>query len=88
MAERQVLQGLRRYDLSDVFRAKHSYGREEFSYYTNNRGKRIGRRFDHIFASHLLEVVECEYLQELRVQKLSDHAPIEALFTPKAPIRI
>ena len=71
MAERQVLQGLRRYDLSDVFRAKHPYGHKgfnsakEFSYYTNNRGNRIGRRFDHIFASHLLEVVECEYLQEL-----------------------
>jgi len=88
MAERQVLQGLRGYDLSDVFRAKHPYGQEEFSNYTNNRGKHIGRRFDHIFASHLLEVVECEYLQELRVQKLSDHAPIEALFTPKERIRI
>jgi len=91
MAERQVLQGLRRYDLGDVFRAKHPYGHEEFngekefSYYTNNRGKRIGRRFDHIFASHLLEVVECEYLQEL--WELSDHAPIEALFAPKAAIR-
>jgi endonuclease/exonuclease/phosphatase family metal-dependent hydrolase len=45
-----------------------------------------GLRFDHIFASHLLEVVECEYLHDLReVQKLSDHAPIEALFAPKAP---
>jgi endonuclease/exonuclease/phosphatase family metal-dependent hydrolase len=95
MAERQVLQGLRRYDLSDVFRAKHPYGQEgfnsakEFSYYTNNRGNRIGRRFDHIFASHLLEVIECGYLHDLRkVQKLSDHAPIEALFTLKALIRI
>jgi exonuclease III len=89
MAERQVLQGLRRYDLSDVFRAKHRYGHEEFSYYIYNRGRRIGRRFDHIFASHLLEVIGCEYLHDLReVQKLSDHAPIEALFAPKAPIRI
>ena len=93
MAERQVLQGLRRYDLSDVFRARHPYGHEgfngekEFSYYINNRGKRIGRRFDHIFASHLLEVVECEYLQEF-VSNFADHAPIEALFAPKAPMGI
>ena len=87
MAERQVLQGLRRYDLSDVFRAKHPYGHDEFSYYTNNRGKRNGLRLDHIFASHLLEVVDCKYLHDLRrVKKLSHHAPIEAVFAPKTPL--
>jgi len=32
MAERQVLQGLRRYDLTDSFRLKHGYGSEAFSY--------------------------------------------------------
>ena len=69
--------------------ATKDFSEKEFSYYIYNRGKRIGRRFDHIFASHLLEVVECEYLHDLReVQKLSDHAPIEALFAPKGPIRI
>ncbi len=79
MAERQVLQGLRRYDLTDSFRLKHGYRREAFSHYTNNRGTRKGRRFDHIFASGRLRVVECEYLQE--PHGLSDHAPIEAVFS-------
>ena len=45
MAERQVLQELRRYDLTDSFRLKHGYRREAFSHYTNNRGTRKGRRF-------------------------------------------
>ena len=57
----------------------------KFSYYTNNRGKQNGLRFDHIFASHLLEVVECEYLHELREVKRP--RANRSAFAPKAPIR-
>ncbi|MDQ6631085.1 MAG: hypothetical protein M3Y82_04915, partial [Verrucomicrobiota bacterium] len=82
MGERNVMEGLRRYDLQDVFRSIHGYKKEAFSHYTNNRGNRIGRRFDHIFASDSLNVVKCEYLNRLRCPELSDHAPIEAVFNP------
>ncbi|MBI3878492.1 MAG: endonuclease/exonuclease/phosphatase family protein [Verrucomicrobia bacterium] len=78
LAERCVLEGLRRYDLNDVFRSKHGYRKKAFSFFTNNRGRRVGRRFDHIFASSALKIVACEYLQQLR--RLSDHAPMEAVF--------
>lgn len=82
LAERSVLEGLRRYDLNDVFRSKHGYRKKASSFYTNNRGRSVGRRFDHIFASSSLNIVECEYLQHLR--RLSDHAPMEAVFQPES----
>lgn len=81
LGERSVLEGLRRYDLSDVFRAKHGYRKKAFSHYINNNPTN-GRRFDHIFASSSLKIIECEYLQRLR--RFSDHAPIEAVFKPES----
>lgn len=84
VGERNVLEGLRRYDLTDVFRFIHGYKKGAFSYYTNNRGKYIGRRFDHIFASASLKPQECNYLTEFSKKlKLSDHAPLEAVFKPE-----
>jgi endonuclease/exonuclease/phosphatase family metal-dependent hydrolase len=49
--ERNVLQGLRDCDLSDVYRYQHGYCRSDFSWYPRPH---IGRRFDHVFASRVL----------------------------------
>ena len=85
LAERSVLEGLRRYDLSDLFREIHGYrtrnARAAFSYY-NNHGRSFYRRFDHIYASASLNGIKCGYLYQASLRQLSDHAPIEAEFQP------
>ena len=81
-AERSVLTGLANHDLPDVFRSLHGYGREEFSWYLKRKGKLIGRRFDHVFASRVLRPTRCEYLHAVRERGLSDHSPILAVFSP------
>ncbi|BAI62286.1 conserved hypothetical protein [Methanocella paludicola SANAE] len=78
--ERNVLEGLAQFDLADVYRKLNGYVTRDFSWYTKRRGKRIGRRFDHVFASSSLKVKECRYLHELRRKGLSDHSPIEVTF--------
>jgi exodeoxyribonuclease III len=80
--ERNVLRGLADFDLPDVYRALHGYGRDDFTWYWKGRGRSVGRRFDHIFASHKLNPVRCEYLHSLREAGLSDHSPIEVDFVP------
>jgi endonuclease/exonuclease/phosphatase family metal-dependent hydrolase len=79
-AERAVLIGLSHFDLEDSFRFLHGYTREEHSWYSGAWGKQIGRRFDHIFASRCLRVRRCEYLHDVRTDRLSDHSAIEADF--------
>ena len=85
LAERGILEGLSRYDLRDLFREIQGYrsrkARNAFSFY-NNHGDRFNRRFDHIFASSSLNGVKCDYLHLRQFRKLSDHAPIEAVFQP------
>lgn len=83
LGERNVLKGLAEFNLPDVFRALHGYEVEEFSWFWKGKGRRIGRRFDHIFASRDLKEVRCEYLHSLRERGLSDHSPIEADFEPR-----
>ena len=81
--EREVLVGLAAYDLPDVFRLLRGYKTQEFSWYWRGKHKRIGRRFDHVFASRSLNPIGCRYLHDLRdVDRLSDHAPIEVDFMP------
>jgi endonuclease/exonuclease/phosphatase family metal-dependent hydrolase len=80
--ERNVLAGLAAYDLPDVYRALRGYAAQEFSWYWTGRGRQVGRRFDHVFASPTLGAAECRYLHDFREQGLSDHAPIEVLFAP------
>ncbi|MFL5804039.1 MAG: endonuclease/exonuclease/phosphatase family protein, partial [Roseiflexaceae bacterium] len=80
--ERNVLAGLAAYDLPDVYRAIHKYGVQEFSWYWVGRDRQVGRRFDHVFASSSLGAKVCSYLHDFRERKLSDHAPIEAVFAP------
>jgi exonuclease III len=81
--ERNVLRGLAAYDLADVYRSLHGYTTQEFSWYWSGRGRQVGRRFDHIFASSLGARL-CSYLHTFRKTGLSDHAPIEVVFAPAA----
>jgi exonuclease III len=86
-AERRVLVSLAEHDLHDVFRHLYGHGTTAFSWYSNHRGTRVGRRFDHVFASLSLVPVSCEYLHSLRQQGLSDHSAVEVRFAgyAKAP---
>ena len=56
-AERNVLVGLTPFDLPDVFRTLHGYGVAEWSWDWKGKGRCIGRRFDHVFASRRLHAV-------------------------------
>ena len=80
--ERNVLRALGDFDLADVYRSRHGYGRSESSWYWRRGNVRIGRRFDHVFAARGLNAVRCEYLHEFRERGLSDHAAIEVDFRP------
>lgn len=79
-AERNIFERLADYDLRDVYRTLHGYKVEGYSHYVQ---KRVGRRFDHVFASASLNAVWCEYLHPLREEGLSDHSPIMVVFEPK-----
>lgn len=85
-AELSVITGLGKHDLGDVYRDLHGFGKQEISWVMWNRGKKHGRRFDHVFASRRLNATACSYLHALREQGLSDHAPIEARFEPAANV--
>lgn len=80
--ERKILEGLAAFDLPDVFRAIHGYTVTEYSWYTRNK---VGRRFDHIFASASFNPRTCQYIHAWREQMLSDHSAIEAVFQPNIP---
>jgi exodeoxyribonuclease III len=81
-AERSVLFGLAEYDLEDVFIKKHGYSSIETSWHLPQKPE-VGRRFDHIFASSDLNVLQSGYSQCGRVHKLSDHAAHWAIFRPQ-----
>lgn len=76
-AERSVLLRLADFDLRDTFRQLNGYSREDFSWYLTRKGKIVGRRYDHVFASLELDAVRCDYLHEAREKRLSDHSPLE-----------
>ena len=82
LAERRIVQGLAEFDLPDVYRALHGYEACEFSWFLNRRGRLVGRRFDHVFASKELRPISCGYIHQLREVGLSDHSAIEAEFRP------
>jgi len=77
-AERLILAGLAAHDLPDVYRLLHKYDEQGFSFIMN----RNRRRYDHIFASRALNPTQCDYLVDSLDQRLSDHAPVEAVFAP------
>ena len=80
--ERNILEGLARFDLADTFRGVNGRGKRDFSFYEVEDGRRTGRRYDHVFASASLNPVECRYLHYLRERRLSEHSPVEAVFDP------
>ncbi len=80
--ERNILEGLEKYDMTDAFRMVNGRGKRESSFFEIENGRRNGRRYDHIFASASLNPVECRYLHYLREHRLSEHSPIEAVFDP------
>lgn len=79
-AERNVIVGLADHDLTDAYREVHGYGDDAYSFVTKNQGSEWRRRFDHVFASNLLNATAAEYLHQY--DDLSDHSPIEVMFTP------
>ena len=80
--ERNILEGLAAFDLTETYRQVNGPGKREISFVEAEEGRRAGRRYDHIFASASLNPVECRYLHFLRERKLSEHSPIEAVFDP------
>jgi exonuclease III len=89
--EQKVLTGLAPFDLTDVYRTLHGYGRQEFSWY--HPVSQNGFRLDHVLASRSLRAQECRYLETFRTPhpekypglgftKLSDHAAMEVIFDP------
>lgn len=79
-AEHRVISGLREFDLRDVFRRVHGFGEPAFSIELNRGATITRRRFDLVFASRGLAPISCDYLHDLRIRGLSDHAPIEVVF--------
>ena len=71
-----LLQGLAGYDFVDVYRSLHGYVDRAPSWH----GMKRGYRLDHLLASASLRPIACQYLDRLRLDRLSDHAPIEADF--------
>jgi exonuclease III len=79
-AERSILTGLAQWDLADVYRGLHGYEPQEASWTLRRGGRKLGRRFDHVFASRSLNAVSCEYIHGWREEGFSDHSAIEAEF--------
>lgn len=77
--ERNVLNNLKLKNLIDIYRNLHGYKKQDYSWYTNG-GRKTGRRFDHIFASEKLNVIECKYDHKVRERGLSDHSAMVAEF--------
>lgn len=69
-AERNVLRGLGQLEMVDAFRTRNGYGDLAVADTSWN-----GKRFDHVFASSDLPIVECWYDQSA---ESSDHEPIIA----------
>ena len=74
-AERNIVEGLRKFGFRDAYRSLHGYSTKGESWWTWNH---IGRRFDHIYVSKDLKILCCDYLAEAHSWGLSDHSPIEA----------
>ena len=75
--EHSVITGLAQYDLPDVYRMLHGYRAQEVSWSRQIYRQQHGGRFDHVFASRMLNPVKCEYVHAFREDGLSDHSPLE-----------
>jgi hypothetical protein len=82
LAERQLLVGLASDGMRDTYRLLHGYARSDYSWFTTQN--KVGRRFDHVFATDELNATSCEYLHDIRERGLSDHSALEVEFSPRA----
>jgi len=64
--------------MRDAFRFVNGYAPRDTSWSTRRKGREFGFRIDHIFVSDALEPLACWYDHELRLARLSDHAPMLA----------
>jgi exonuclease III len=71
-----LLRDLAEHGFGDVYRSLHGYADRAPSWH----GLKRGYRLDHLLASPPLVPTACRYVDELRVGRLSDHAPVEAMF--------
>ena len=78
--ERNIISGLKDYDLEDVYRKLYGYEKQEYSWVAKREGKEWGRRFDHVFAAKELNPIEAKYVHEVRTEKISDHSAMEVTF--------
>jgi len=81
-AEWDILRGLAKFDLHDVFRRIHGYRVQDYSWWgrVKKDGKPVRRRFDHVFASTCFSPMSCRYLHLLRKKGLSDHSQSRHVF--------
>ena len=76
--ERNILEGLKEFNLSDAYRRIHPVPEKAYSFVIERRGKVVAkRRFDHFFSSRELIIKSIEYLHKYRENGLSDHSPLE-----------
>ena len=64
-AERNVLLGLREYDLTDAYRSLHGYDTHPVSYLPRDDDA-SGRRYDHVYVSRGAQAVGCGYHEDWR----------------------
>ena len=78
--ERNVLEGLKEFNLSDAYRRIHPISKKAYSFVIERRGKVVAkRRFDHFFLSKEFKIKSIEYLHQFRESGLSDHSPLELI---------
>ena len=78
--ERNILEGLKEFNLSDAYRRIHPIPKKAYSFVIERRGKVVAkRRFDHFFSSRELIIKSIEYLHNYREDGLSDHSPLELI---------
>lgn len=80
--ERNILTGLVRYNLVDVYRSLYGYKAKGWSWQDAKRNG-VQRRFDHVLASPSMNPQRFEYLDKAVEQELSDHKAAEVDFRPK-----
>ena len=78
--ERNILEGLKEFNLSDAYRRIHPIPKKAYSFVIERRGKVVAkRRFDHFFLSKEFKIKSIEYLHQFRESGLSDHSPLELI---------
>ena len=79
--ERNILEGLREYNLLDSYRQIHQIPKKAYSFELVRKGRIVAqRRYDHFFSSNELNPKSAEYLHQFRKNRLSDHSPLEVIF--------